>query len=84
MDDVVETRPNFEPRVIRLIGDHARFRTRIREIMPQLDGLSEWEEERFAALCTEIRRLLNDVDRHDEAEIALLQEAMLMDEGGEG
>jgi hypothetical protein len=52
--------------------------------VPQLDALTEWEEARFAEICTEIRELLDEVDRHDEAEIELLQESMLMDEGGEG
>ena len=84
LDDVVETRPNMEPRVQRLMGDHGRFRARIRQLMPMLDALNEWEEVQFGDICTDIRRLLNDVDRHDEAEIELLQEAMLMDEGGEG
>ncbi len=51
---------------------------------PDSKRLNEWQEEQFAGLCQEIRDLLDDVDQHDEREIELLQESMLMDEGGEG
>jgi hypothetical protein len=35
-------------------------------------------------VCQELRELLDDVDRHDLREIELLQESLLMDDGGEG
>jgi hypothetical protein len=84
LDDVAEAKPNMQPRIESLVADHDRFRKRICQIVPQLDELSEWEESAFGTLCVEIRRLLNDVDRHDSLEIELLQESLLMDEGGEG
>jgi len=84
LGEVADAKPNLQPRIETLNGDHDRFRARIRQIVPQLDKLSEWEEERFGGVCGEIRRLLNDVDRHDAEEIELLQESLLMDEGGEG
>lgn len=84
LDDVAAAKPNLQPRIESLIRDHARFRAKVDEIVPELDALSEWQEERFGSLCQGIRELLDDVDRHDEREIDLLQESMLMDEGGEG
>lgn len=84
LEEVAEAKPNLQNRIESLIADHYRFRQRIREIVPQLDRLSEWQEAEFGELCSKIRRLLNDVDRHDAAEINLLQESMLMVEGGEG
>jgi hemerythrin-like domain-containing protein len=84
LDDVIAARPNLESRIISLSRDHGRFRARIRQLVSQLDALTEWQEERFGQLCNEVRDLLDDVDRHDAREIDLLQESMLTDEGGEG
>jgi hypothetical protein len=84
LDEVSAAKPNLQNRIESLGRDHDRFRNRIRQIVPQLDGLSEWQEERFGGLCDEIRCLLDDIDVHDAGEIDLLQESMLMDEGGEG
>ena len=84
LDDVAEARPNLQSRIDSLGADHRRFRERIRQIVPELDGLTQWEESRFTDLCDEIRGLLGDVDRHDADEIDLLQESLLLDDGGEG
>ncbi len=82
--EVAEGKPNLQTRIESLAGDHGRFRARIRQLVPELDGVSDWEEKRFLDLCDEIRGLLDDVDRHDALEIELLQESFLLDEGGEG
>jgi hypothetical protein len=84
LDEVLSVKPNLQSRIESLGRDHARFRSRIRQIVPQLDALSEWQEGRFVGLCDEIRQLLDDIDVHDAGEIDLLQESMLMDDGGEG
>jgi hypothetical protein len=84
LEEVADIKPNLQSRIESLNGDHARFRFRIRQIEQQLDGLGEWEEQQFADACDEIHKLLEDVDRHDSHEIELLQESLLMDEGGEG
>lgn len=84
LDDVAAAKPNLQSRIDALTRDHAHFRARVREIVPELDALSEWQEERFDSLCWEVRRLLEEIDRHDSREIDLLQESMLLDEGGEG
>ena len=84
LEEVADVKPNLHARIESLNGDHDRFRARLRQVVRQLEALSDWEEERFESACDEIRRLLRDVDRHDSREIELLQEAMLIDEGGEG
>jgi hemerythrin-like domain-containing protein len=84
LDDIADARPSLLSRIDSLANDHGRFRARIRQLVPELDELSDWEEERFHDLCDEIRHLLDDVDRHDALEIDLLQESLLLDEGGEG
>lgn len=84
LDDVADWRPNLHSRIESLAGDHGRLRARVRQLVPELDELNDWEEDRFRDLCDEIRRLVDDVDRHDALEIELLQESLLLDEGGEG
>ena len=64
--------------------DHVRFRERLRKLIPQLNDIKEWEEPRFNQVCDELRSLIADIDRHNEQEVELLQESMLVDDGGEG
>jgi hemerythrin-like domain-containing protein len=84
LEDVVAAKPNLESRIEKLTRDHDRFRVQIRDLVLQLGAINEWQEDRFVGLCNEIRDLLDEVDLHDEREIDLLQESMLLDEGGEG
>ena len=64
--------------------DHVRFRERLRKLIPQLNDIKEWEEPRFEQVCDDLRSLIADIDRHNEQEVELLQESMLVDDGGEG
>jgi hypothetical protein len=84
LSDIVDARPSLQSRVLSLARDHIRFRTRIRQIVPELDELNDWEEVRFVEVCDEIRSLLKEVDAHDALEVDLLQESLLLDDGGEG
>ena len=84
LDEVAEARPSMQSRIECLARDHNRFRARIRELVPELDELNDWEEARFVEICDEIRTLLHEVDWHDALEIDLLQESLLFDDGGEG
>jgi len=81
---VADTKPNLDDRISVLVGDHDRFRWQLRELMPLLEEVSQWNEEEFDDVCGRVRALLEEVDVHDAAEIELLQESLLMDEGGEG
>jgi hemerythrin-like domain-containing protein len=84
MHEVIEAKPYFQDRIDQLAGDHATFRQRLRKLLPELNDIKEWEEPRFEQVCDDLRRLLDDVDQHDLREVELLQESLLMDDGGEG
>ena len=84
MDDVVDAKPYMQDRIDQLARDHVRFRERLRKLMPELNDIKEWEEPRFEHVCDELRELIADVDRHNAQEVELLQESMLVDDGGEG
>lgn len=84
MADAMDTKPYFQERVEQLAKDHARFRDRLRKLMPQLADTKEWEEPRFEQVCEDLRELIADLDQHNEREIELLQESTCTDDGGEG
>jgi hemerythrin-like domain-containing protein len=84
MADVLEVKPYLQERIERLASDHQRFRERLRTLMPELNDIKEWEEPRFDQVCDDLRLLLDEVDEHDVREGELLQESLLVDEGGEG
>ena len=81
---VAETKPNMHFRVERLERDHDKFRRTMRRLLPVVEALNEYQCEEFETVCGEIAAFLDRIDRHDAEEINLLQEALLMDEGGEG
>lgn len=81
---VAELKPNMFSRVERLEHDHIVFRNALHNLMPEVEAVSEYQSEEFEEVCGEIHALLEKLDRHDEEEIDLLQESLLMDEGGEG
>ena len=84
MTDVLDAKPYFQERIDQLAGDHAHFRERLRRLIPDLNDINEWEEPRFEQVCDDLRILLDDVDQHDAREVELLQESLLLDDGGEG
>src|SRR5262245_1514878 len=84
MADVVDAKPYMQERIDLLKRDHSRFRDRLRKLLPDLNDINEWEEPRFYQVCDDLRALINDVDRHNQREVELLQESMLVDDGGEG
>lgn len=81
---VEEVKPNMHFRVDQLEGDHNRFRRALGVMLPKLDALNEFDKEGFEIACGEIYDLLDRIDQHDKQEIALLQDSMWCDEGGEG
>jgi hemerythrin-like domain-containing protein len=84
MHEVVDVKPYLQNRIERLERDHNAFRSHLRKLTSELNDIKEWEEPRFDQVCEELRDLLDDVDRHDLGEVELLQESLLMDDGGEG
>ena len=81
---VSEASPHLHPRIDHLAHDHDRFRQHIRNIVPCVEDLCEWQPVEFAEVCDEIVSLLEEVDLHDQQEISLLQDSRLWDDGGEG
>ena len=84
MADVLDDKPYLEDRINGLAGDHDRIRARLRQLMPKLNSLNEWDQPQFAQMCDDLAALLDEVDRHDIREIELLQESAAVDDGGEG
>jgi hypothetical protein len=84
MTFVEEIKPNMHFRIDQLEGDHKRFRRTLGNLLPKMDSLSEDDAEEFENTCGEIYDLLERVDHHDKEEMSLLQDAMWLDEGGEG
>ena len=84
MTVVAEAKPHLSRRIDRLERDHAQFRREVRHLLPEVEGLCEFESEQFERVCADIAALLEEVDRHDLEEVELLQETLLYDEGGEG
>ncbi len=81
---VSEVKPHLQDRINRLAFDHETFRVRIQKLRDRIDTFDEWDSGEFEQTCEVIRDLLEDVDQHDHAEVVLLQEALVLDEGGEG
>lgn len=84
MADIVDSKPYLQDRIDQLAADHVRFRERLRKLIPELNDIKEWEEPRFDQVCDDLRKLIADVDRHSVQEVELLQESILVDDGGEG
>lgn len=81
---VLEEKPNLDRRIRRLQRDHRTFLKRLDEIEPSIASLVALPEQEFEFVCSQISELLDSVDQHDVAEIELLQDTLLHDEGGEG
>lgn len=78
---VVESKPSKAKQIAKLRAEHNLFRDRTGEMLDEIDSLGDWEAAEFERICTDIGQLLDDIDCHDRAEINLLQDAMLLDEG---
>ncbi|HYO24748.1 MAG TPA: hemerythrin domain-containing protein [Lacipirellulaceae bacterium] len=81
---VLEEKPNMDTRLKRLQREHREFRAQIEALEPEVASLPALPEEKFELVCSQIMELLDRVDQHDVAEIELIQETLLHDEGGEG
>jgi hypothetical protein len=84
MADAMEAKPYLEDRAAYLQKEHVRFKERLRKLIPELNETKDWDEARFNRICGDLRTLVQDLDRHNQREIELLQEATCVDEGGEG
>jgi len=81
---VTELKPNMQHRIEQLVHDHVQFRKWSEQLLFEVEAISECQCEQFTQACQRIAEMLSCVDQHDKAEILLLQESLLCDEGGEG
>lgn len=84
MAQATDSKPYFQERVDQLAQEHELFRQRVRCVLNDLNSITEWEAPRFDEACNELRELIADMDHHNQREVELLQESILVDEGGEG
>ena len=78
-----ERQPHLWNRFEKRRTEHESFRETFRLLLPSLERVSSEDETLFNNLCHELRDLLGRVDVHSKAETALLQEAFLLEVGGE-
>ena len=81
---VLEEKPNLDGRIRRLKREHQEFQERLEELAPEISSLTALPDDQFEFVCSQIAELLDRVDQHDVAEIELIQDTLLHDEGGEG
>jgi len=84
MVDAMDSKPYLQDRVEQLQTEHSRFRERLRKMIPELNDTKEWDEARFNRICADLRSFVEDLDRHNEREIEVIQESICVEEGGEG
>jgi hemerythrin-like domain-containing protein len=83
-DPISECKPHLAERANALQLEHAQFRAILQELSEQAEELSPENEVHFQAFCTDAIKLLDRLDAHEQAELAMLQELHNSDEGGEG
>ncbi len=84
MADICDAKPRLWHQAFKLIDQHHEFRRTIAELADELDQLAPADDKNLCQQCREISALLDRVDQHDSQEIAMMQDALLIDEGGEG
>ena len=84
MEVVCERQPHLSSRLEPLKRERDEFRETVRQIMRRLEQVSATDQSTFDAVCDALLVLLGKLDAHGKKGTALLQEALLRDEGGEG
>jgi hypothetical protein len=77
-------RPHLAEKVNGLQREHVEFRRRLHELSQAAHELSPAEEVYFHAYCRNTLHFLDQLDLHERAEMALLQQVYNDDVGGEG
>jgi hypothetical protein len=83
MESATEQQPHLWNQTVALRAEHEGFRKVFRQLMPSLRRVEPDDETHFDNLCHELRDLIRQVQEHGRAETALLQEAFLLEVGGE-
>jgi hypothetical protein len=64
--------------------EHDHFRTEVRRIVQQLERLPTTDLPALGQACDDLLALVGRIEAHNKKEIALIQETLGRDEGGEG
>jgi hypothetical protein len=83
-DPIEESKPHLADKTASLQTDHCQFRAILGEMSEQVTGISPDNEPHFDAFCKDLLGFLDRLDKHEESELAVLQELHNSDEGGEG
>lgn len=84
MSVVTESYPHLTEKTERLRVEHDEFRDALRGLLYRLGRVGQQDLAPLADVCTELGRLLDWINDHNQREMSLIQEAFLFDEGGEG
>ncbi len=84
MSVVLLSRPELKEEVEALRQEHAHFRQGVDQILVRLQDVPPTDHVVFAKVSEDMLVLLENLEKHSQKEIHLLQEALLRDEGGEG
>jgi hypothetical protein len=84
MDLVLQVSPQLGNLIDALRQEHDQFRKEASHIVHQFEHVLPTDGDSFARICAELAGLLNRLDVHNKKEVALLQEAFVQDEGGQG
>jgi hypothetical protein len=84
MDLVLRLAPWMGRATDALKAEHDLFRAQARQLVARLERLPATDLGALDKVCDEMLALLEKVEVHNSKEIALFQEALARDEGGEG
>jgi len=83
-DPIEESKPHLADKVAALQLEHSQIRAVLGEMSEQVSGITQDNEPHFNAFCKDLLSFLDRLDKHEAAELAILQELHNSDEGGEG
>lgn len=83
MESALEQQPHLWNQIVALHTEHDRFRQGLRRLASRLKALAPDDAAGLGHLCDDLRDLIGETDEHGRAETALLQEAFLLEVGGE-
>jgi iron-sulfur cluster repair protein YtfE (RIC family) len=74
---VSESAPSLSPLIEELQNEHRQIQKRLRQIMTRLRRIPPNDCETFAKISDDFTAVLEDLDRHNAKELALLEAALL-------
>jgi Hemerythrin HHE cation binding domain len=84
MDLVLRCAPHLGRATDVLKDEHEQFRSEARRLVLRLERLPATDLAALDKVCSDLLVVLGKIEEHNAKEIALLQEALDRDEGGEG